>query len=379
MPDPRVEMTGRQRLLTVLRGGIPDRMPFVPLVNAYFWSTLPPEWDIDSPADCCRRIGADIAERWVPSVSGSSWDDPEVLSAGHIVRREHREAGRVWVEYETPVGSLSMQFCETSEAGQTAFRGEHLVKTAADLRAYQYLWEAKAPAPAYHLTQERLDEIGEDGMAWLHVPCTPLLHLIMYDLGLERTAYLLADEPEAMQRLLDVMAGKNLTACKIAADSPAEVGIVAENSGTRLVSPAQFAAHCAPVLAEYARIFHSRGKILLLHACGHLRGLLPQIAATGIDGIESLTPPPTGNVDLAYARQVVGRDMTIIGGMDPVWFLKATPAEVEHRVEEIAELIYPGDHFMLMPSDSTPAHTPLANFEAVRRAIARKGRWTGKA
>ena len=368
-----------------LRGGIPDRMPFVPLVNEYFWETLPKEWCVDNPTDCCRRIGADVAERWVPSFTGFGIDDnvtvadeTDVQRDAHVGRREMRQGERRRVEYVTPVGTISEVFRETAEAGKTLFREEQLIKTAADICPYQYLWEAMSPQPDYRRTQERIDYIGTEGMAWLYVPCTPILHLIMYDLGLERLAYLLADHPHPMHRLLDTMAEKALAACEIAASSPAKVGIIAENSGTLLVSPTQFATYCAPIMKEYVRLFKARGRYLLLHACGHLRGLLPQIATTGIHGIESLTPPPTGNVDLAYARQVLGSDRTIIGGFDPIWFLNARPDQIERRVEELAVEVYPGDHFMLMPADSTPAFSPLANFAAVRRAIERVGRWSAK-
>ncbi len=371
---PKCEMSGRERLLTVLHGGIPDRLPFVPLVNEFFWSTLSVDWKVNDPVDCCRCIGSDIAERWVRSYVGYGlhFDDQ---SADHGVPSDIRRIARVGdqtiLQYETPLGTLTQRLRETSEGGKTWFREERLVKTIDDLRAYQYLWECMEPRPAYHFTQHRMDTIGDDGIIMLLTPCTPLLHLIMYDLGLARTSYFLADYPKAMERLMSTMADKALMATRVAAGSPAEVGIVPENSGTLLVSPSQFARYCAPILAEMAHMFHENGKLLLLHACGHLHDLLPLIAGTGLDGVESLTPPPTGNVDLGYARQVLGPHKTIIGGLDPVWFAQATPQEVEIRVTEIAAEVAPGRHFMLMPSDSTPAGTPLANFLAVQRAIDR--------
>ena len=375
---PHSEMTGRERLLTVLRGGIPDRMPFVPLVNEFFWDTLPAEWNVHDPVTCCRRIGADIAERWVSSYVGFGLhfgeEDGRDLAAQKI-RQQVQRGDRTTVRYETPVGTLTEQFRETREAGSTSFREKHLVKTVDDLRAYQYLWESMSPRAAYHLTRERMDYIGDDGIVMVRTPCTPLLHLIMYDMGLERTSYFLADYPGPMKRLMRTMTDKVLAAAQVAAGSPAEVGIIPENSSTLLFSPRQFSEYCTPLFDEMARMFHDNGKLLLLHACGHLHDLLPLIARTGLDGIESLTPPPTGNVELHYAREMLGPDRTIIGGLDPVWFAQATSQEVESRVESIAEEVSPGRHFMLMPSDSTPADVPLANFDAVRLTIERVARW----
>ena len=183
---------------------------------------------------CCQRIGADIAERWVPSSVGYGTENEKALFMAGIRAESVQKGDRILWEYRTPVGTLTRVARATTEAGSTVFREEHLVKGSSDLRAYQYLWEAMRIEANYDATQEHIARIGEEGMAWLHVPCTPLLYLIMYDLGLELTAYLLNDYAEAMQRLMGVMAEKALAACRLAAASPGEVGIVAENSGTLL-------------------------------------------------------------------------------------------------------------------------------------------------
>jgi uroporphyrinogen-III decarboxylase len=295
--------------------------------------------------------------------------------AGGVRYNEFESENWKTIQYETPVGNLTQQLRRTNEAGQTWFRVEHLIKTVEDLRTYQYLWECMTPRPAYHITSDSIEDLGEDGLVMGLTPCTPILHLIMYDLGLERTLYFLDDYAKSMHQLMSVMSEKVLAATRLAAGSPLEVGIIPENSGTMLISPKQFGRHCKPLLSEMARIFHKNDKLLLLHACGHLHDLLPQIAETGLDGIESLTPPPTGNVTLSYARKILGPDKTIIGGMDPVWFQQATPREIEEKIEAIANEVKPGRHFMLMPSDSTPADVPLANFEAVRRSINRVAQW----
>jgi len=123
-------------------------------------------------------------------------------------------------------------------------------------------------------------------------------------------------------------------------------------------------------------MYHERSKIVLLHACGHMRDLLPMVRETGLDGIESLNPPPTGNTELAYGREVLGPGRSIWGGLDPVFFLRATPAEIEQEVRQIISVVAPGDHFVLMPADSTPAGVPLDHFDVVRRTIDRYGRWS---
>ena len=369
------QMTGRERLLALFQGKIPDRMPFVPMMTSYFWGALPEEWAIDNAADACRCVGSDMLDWHVSSYSGWELNDLEWLHSKGIQRRETVKGDITTIELVTPEGTLSERRRETREAGRTSFTLEHLIKGPQDMAPYRYLWAAREPEPAYGLTQESIERIGEDGLVVVRMPPTPIMTLIMRDAGLDTVCYLLADQPQRMHGLLDLMTAKSLALCDIVAQAPVEVAFIAENSGTRLVSPRQFATYCKPVLSEYARILHSHGKIAMLHACGHLERLLEQIADTGVDGIESVTPPPTGNTPLSLARKVLGADKILIGGMDPSFFASAQPEEIEKLVEEIAEWARPGRNYALMPADSCPANAPLANFAAVRRTINRYGRW----
>ena len=369
-------MTGRERLLSLFRGQIPDRMPFVPMMTSYFWENLPNTCHASNAIDACKCVGSDILDWHVSSYSGWDWSDESWLAGAGIQRRERVDDGVTTVELETPVGTLIERRIETDEAGGTSFIRDHLVRGPEDLGAYRYLWQAREPLPDYDTTQRTVDRIGDNGLAAVRMPPTPIMTLIMRDSGLDTVCYLLADHADEMNRLLDLMTEKSLALCEIVARAPVEVSFVAENSGTRLVSPRQFARYCQPVLAEYARILHAQKKVVMLHACGHLANILEEIAATGVDGIESVTPPPTGNTPLPLAREVLGPDKILIGGIDPSFFVSASPAEVESLVKEIALWASPGRYVAVMPADSCPAKAPLANFAAVEEAIERFGRWT---
>lgn len=379
------KLTGRNRILKVLEGKIPDMLPFAPLLNDYFLSTLPPGIRTKDPVDGCRVLGVDVIDRWVTtfkdyyisSYFGEDTFNSEILIDSKIKVSMIVKGKNIYSTYRTPVGTLTCKVSENKVAGSTKFFEETLIKTIDDIPAYKYIWEVKNPYPIYEITKKRIDYIGNDGIAMVLIPCTPLFQLIMYDLGLEKTTYFLNDYPGKMKKLLDVMAEKAINACKIAANSPAKVGIIAENSDTFLVSPKKFGEFCIPVISEYAKIYKKKSKYLFLHACGHLKGLLEQISKIdGLSGVESLTPPLTGDVTLDYAREVLGDNMTIIGGMESVQFLNSNPEEIEIIVLKIIDKVKPGEHFILMPSDSTPAGVPVENFEAVKNAIYKYGQWT---
>jgi uroporphyrinogen decarboxylase len=67
------------------------------------------------------------------------------------------------------------------------------------------------------------------------------------------------------------------------------------------ISPDQFAEFVAPYLTEIVSTVHDLGKKALLHSDGDLNLLLEQIHGTGIDGYQSVDPQ--GNMDIKAVRE----------------------------------------------------------------------------
>ena len=60
-----------------------------------------------------------------------------------------------------------------------------------------------------------------------------------------------------------------------------------------------------PLYRKILEILDSADKRLLVHYDGKLRLIADDIAALGIDGIDSLTPPPEGDMTVAEARSML--------------------------------------------------------------------------
>jgi len=88
------------------------------------------------------------------------------------------------------------------------------------------------------------------------------------------------------------------------ADAGADMFLLAYDFGFNdgpFISPAQFGEFVAPYLAEIVSAVHDLGKQALLHSDGDLNLLLDQIQATGIDGYQSVDPQ--GNMDIRAVRE----------------------------------------------------------------------------
>ncbi len=119
---------------------------------------------------------------------------------------------------------------------------------------------------------------------------------------------------------------------------------------------------------------HEAGCRYLQHACGTLRHLIVLMGESDIDGIESIPPPPTGDIELAEARGRLKPRQALIGGIEPTVFLNASMGELEVYVrsllDEMAET-----PFILANSDSCPPGVAAEKFyrigELVRQHLPR--------
>jgi len=353
--------------MAALTGKKPDRMPWAPIITDYTLSFLP-EHEQDNYT-FTKKIGADYAKRWVPSYKGFGINSD--LISSKITQKVIIKDNLTITEYSTPMGVLKQTVTYSEQAGITPYIIEHYIKTENDIAPYTYLWESMDPQADYGKTSAEIESIGEDGIAMITVPSTPILQLIMFDMGLAAFNYFLVDYPEKMKKLLDIMTEKTLTAAKLSMEAPGYVRLIPENSGTRLVSPSQFKEHCLPVLQEFSKLSRLNDKKLLMHACGHLKLLMPMIAQSGIDGIESLSSPPTGDTEPEYARELMGDEAVFFGGIDPVEFQSLKSDILAVRVEQVIERNKDNPRFVLMPSDSTPPNVPMENYKVVIETLKR--------
>ena len=188
--------------------------------------------------------------------------------------------------------------------------------------------------PRYDFVQARHAAMGEHGLYSIFGPPTPLLDLIMFQFRLPNVYFLMDDYPQEMEELLAVMHRRNCEYYELAAAAPGEVVRPFEDTSTTLVSPDLYRRYCLRQLQDYRDICHADGKLFVPHMCGLLKGVLPELAETAVDGIEALTPPPLGDCPIGLAREKLGPKVTLIGGFDPTQFVGATPEKTRAMFQD---------------------------------------------
>jgi len=335
-------MTSRERLLAAMHGELPDRLPWAPEFNIVFCDRIlneipgQPYTEEDKYIEACRRMRAECFLR----VDAITVEYPNVQIT------EARDGDVITRSYETPLGTMTARSRMIDEIG-TDMEFAHMVSTVEEVRAYEFMYEDAVYHARPDLVNQQISHMGDAGLISIFGPPTPLLDLIMFQIRLPNVYFLMADHPKEMQHLLDTMHRRNCEYYETAADAPGEVVRSFEDTSTTLLSPELYREHCLRQLQDYRDICHARGKLFVPHMCGLLKGLLPELKETGSDGIEAVTPPPLGDTAIGVAREALGPDVTLIGGLDPTQFVGATPEKTRCMIQEVVAQFGDGRHAVL--------------------------------
>ena len=373
-------MNSKERLISVFRRKKPDRVPWAPLIDGYFLSSLKEKNLEMNSIELLRHIRADILERHVPTCidilqTGSSYmtyTNPKNIMVQKnikITMNFNKKSGEIFNIYETPLGIIKEKYVFTKASPFLPFPVEHKIKKKEDLAIYKYLLTNIQPVPSFNNFQKVVDHIGDDGLATASGPPTPLLRLLEKDMGVENFYYYLYDYPKEMEEILDIMHERNKSIYRIIIKSPAEVIINYENSSTTLFSPQIYKNYCLNQINEYTDIVHEAGKIFLTHMCGKLDNIMDLISEGKQDGISDVAPPPTGDLNISKALKVWGRSKIVIGGIDATAFTQLSVDDIKEYVKDLLEKINPADNFILGSGDAVPYGTPLENLKAVTEVV----------
>ncbi len=358
-------MTSRQRMLTAINRGVPDRLPITTHhLMPYFLNKY---MNGISNAEFFDHFGFDAIVWASPFVAtaGQHWAG-QTSTDGTLIF--HTDEWRVDTEdipgreyptrrwsITTPRGTLSM-VTETNPI--TTWVSEPLLKNKRDIDIIgPYI-----PSPTCDVAavNQSVAEMGERGIVrgtlcgfdvygqagcWQDAAC-------LYDI--QELIFATFDDPAWVHALLGMlMERKRVHARSMAGANYALIEHGGGAASTTVISPRIFEEFVAPYDTETIELLHQAGQKVVYHTCGGMMPILEKIAATGTDAMETFTPPAMGaDVDLAEAKRRVGDRVCMIGGFDQAHFLMScTPEETRAEVRRCFEAAGGGGGFILSPSD----------------------------
>ena len=275
-------MTNRENLMTALEGGKPERIPFT--TYADFGFTQPGLAELE-------KLGFTQAQ--YTSVVKEKAENVERIVASSVWKGQQAET----VTMRTSAGEIS----QTSVNGWVQ---EYFLKTPQDYRVMEYIVRYTKLEPDYQRFHECEALVGDNGITLIWGRRTPMQTMLVDYAGLQNFAWHMAEGTEEVEALYDALLDQLIETYKIIAAGPGSFVSLLENMTAEIWGPIKFAKYHMPVYEKVLPILHAGGKKVYAHCDGKLRYVADLIAHSPIDGIESFTGPPEGDMQYDEARKV---------------------------------------------------------------------------
>ncbi len=355
-------MNHRERLLALLAGQTPDRVPW--LADLDYWACamerrgeVPPDYR-RSPAylDLHRELGVGFYLQ-------GYWPFRAVY-AGEVQVETRQEGNQRCTTITTPVGAIHERWTYLPESFAEA-PTEFFVKTPADLAVLRDVYERTRYEPDVAELERRRPLLTDLGVLLAYLPRSPFMEMLTSLVGIRKMVELWVDIPQEFEDTLALMEEKHDQAAAIALASPAECLMIPENLSSEVVGKRFYRRFLFPYESRWVRRIREAGKYSFIHMDGTLRGLIGEAAAVGFDVIEAVTPAPVGDLTFPEMRQVAGPGPILWGGVPGVYFTDLVDdAEFDRHVCQVLDFMVRDRRCVLGVADQVPPG-------GLRRRIAR--------
>jgi uroporphyrinogen decarboxylase len=250
-------------------------------------------------------------------------------------------------------------------------------KTVAEVDAYAW------PSPEWlDVSQVRAEALAYGRRyAVLGGEWSPFWHDAIDLLDFDGLVYRMYDSPDVVDSVLAHVAGYYLGASRRifeAADDAIDVFFIGNDFGAQtgpMIGPQLFRRFLLPHLKRFVDLGHEFGKLVLLHCDGSIRRLIPDMIATGLDGLQSVQPLCAG-MELGGLKVDYGDRLTFVGGIDTQSLIEGTADEARAVTRRTLELMMPGGGFIASPShDYLLPETPVENVIVMYETIKEHGHY----
>ncbi|HSW44481.1 MAG TPA: uroporphyrinogen decarboxylase family protein [Phycisphaerae bacterium] len=371
-------MTSRERLLTALRRGTPDRVP----VTIYEHAPLGDGWANVEPSYAPML---DLERQYGDSFVRAPIDVPVLLGDPNSVRgQDETSADGSLVKtniIDTPKGQLRW-VTRRDPSQMTWWQIEPLIKSDEDIERVLSMPDGPNTVDADKLkTLEQ--KVGEDG-------------ILLFSLGdaIGHVVGLFDFEDFIMRAYTDdgpirALLAKAQTQVMRAIQA---IGSVVKDTAIRLWGPEYCGAPLMSPQVYFPKyvldldkpatdLIHATGNFSVIHCHGRLDAILELIADIGADALEPIEtlPMSTADVTLADVKRRIGHRMCLMGAVQSLTLEQGTPERVRQEIREAIEAGAPGGGFVLLPT-SAPFSIPLpdnvlANIKSMYQAAHEFGRY----
>jgi len=370
-------MTNRERILAILAGQAPDRVPWIPRLGIWYEAnrragTLPKEY--------LGRTLRDVERDVFGGTAGRDGIIYRTRLRGVEVKTHHPGPMETLTEYVTPVGTVTTRLRGTEHLRRQGIQDSEvgfMLKRREDYAVVEYLLEHTEYLPAYEEYEAYEREVGDDGYPIVNCGDCPFHHWMRALAGYDQAFFHLNDYPNEVERLVAVMTDRfRDTIWKHMLDSPAKLLMHGHHLSSQMTPPPLFRRYILPYYREFVPAMRARGKVVAIHADNDTRLILGLIEEAGIGMAECFVTRPMVRTTLAEARAAWG-DRVIIWGGVPSAILETpfTDEQFDAYMEEVFRAIAPGRAFILGIADNAMPGSSIARIRRITEMVRQRGQY----
>ena len=347
-------MTSRERVLAVLNGDLPDRVPI------WCWGVHP--WltglhlTVQPVVDAYLERG-DTLHWWSPG-SGVflTASDAVTVSAQTLPGTRAGFVDHV-VTFHTPSGELT-EVNYISTEGKPGYRKKHLLESEGDARRLLSIpWVPPRPDCSAFFELDR--ELGDRGLVMVSTGSDPL-YWVNNLIGSEVFAIWSLDNRDLVATLIAEFARRlaDWVGWLLSQGVGPLFGYVGpELCIPPLQSPRDFEEWVVGPDAEINGMIRDAGGYPLVHCHGRVGAVLEGFVRMGAAALHPIEPPPMGDVTLPEAKGRVGDDLCIVGNIQHHDICTLPTSQFRELVRRTVAEGKPGGRFILSPT-ATPFGWP---------------------
>ncbi len=287
------------------------------------------------------------------------------------VRFETEQTGpREWKQtMYTPKGNLT-QIWRGNTSNGGSYTSKWFITSEEDMAIHRWVLENatwKWDDVQYGKTKAVWDFAGLPQVFIDRVNVQYLLHNVM---GIEEGLFSLYDYPEEVEKYFQALHEfQDRQIDMIIQQSPLEIVNFGDNIHSGILPPNLFEKYVLPEYQHRTDRFRSAGIFTDAHWDGDVKPLLPYVQATGLDGIEAVTPLPQGDVTLKEVKAAFGDNIFLLDGIAALLFdPNLYPIEdLEAQTRECLELF--GGQLILGISDELASTGSLDRVLRVKEMV----------
>jgi len=363
-------MTKRERVLSILRGDTPDKLPW--FGDLAYWigylhgsNNYPEKYRGE---DGVFRMHDDLGIGFY--LQGFS---PFTMHYENVDVKVDESGDFRTTRYITPVGTLTECWKYIKSTFSSA-PVEHLVKDASDLPALRYLYEHTHFEPDYGRIAKYREFSGDNGVTLCYTPRTPFMELTAIKAGIETVTYCIADDEDEFQATMDVMGTSFDKAAEVTVASDCECVMIGENLSSEAVGKKFYHQYIEHHHKKWTAKIKESGKYSFIHMDGTLKGLISEVSNAGFLVLEALTPAPVGDLAIEDFISSASEDVIFWGGLPGAYFSDSfSDEQFDTLVIGIIEYMIKSNRFVLGVADQIPPYTRPERIKRVNELVEEHG------